>query len=348
MDNGMSMAWGTILLSLALGVFTTAVHSGSVPDEDSDQGFLLVANKGDQTLSILDPRSGSEVARVPDGGTTGHEVAASPAGQTAWVPIYGNSGVGKPGTNGQAISIIDLEKRARVGEIDLKVPSRPHSAVFGPLDGKLYVTSELTRSIQIIDPASRTIVGSVPTDAPESHMMTISPDGARAYTANVGGGSVSVVDLKKKKVLSVIRVAKTVQRIALSVDGRWVFTADQSKPQIAVIDTTTNRVANWISLPALGYGMAVTRDGSQLLVAHPASNSVSFVDLTSMKISHTIHLPATPQEILVRPDNRFAYVSCDESKQVAVIDLSKREPQRTIAVGPEADGLAWSTFRTPR
>jgi YVTN family beta-propeller protein len=342
----MTVVWNTLLLSLAFGICATAVRVDAASNDDTDQGFLLVANKGDQTLSIVDPRSGTEVAKVPVGGTTGHEVAASPDGQTAWVPVYGNSGVGKPGTDGRVISIVDLKTRARVGEIDLGVPTRPHQPVFGP-DGKLYVTAELTDSIQVIDPTSRKILGSVPTGAAESHMMVISPDGKRAYTANVGPGTVSVIDVPGKKVLATIPVAKIVQRIAMSVDGRWVFTADQTKPQIAVIDTHTNKVDGWIAMPDLGYGIAVTPDGSRLVIAHPGSNSVSIVSLQSKKVLQTVHVARAPQEVLVRPDGHVAYVSCDQSKQVAVIDLSKGELEKSIAVGPGADGLAWAVQRHP-
>ena len=334
----MTLGWNTLLV---LGSCAAVLLVSAASKEDEASGFLLVANKGDQSLSIVDPGSGSEVARVPVGGITGHEVAASPDGQTAWVPIYGNSGVGKPGTDGSVISIIDLKKRARSGEIDLGVPTRPHQPVFGP-DGKLYVTAELTQSIKVIDPSSRKILGAIPTGAAESHMMVISHDGKRAYTANVGSGTVSVIDVPGEKVLAVIPVSEMVQRIAMSVDGRWVFTADQTKPQIAVIDTQTNKVTNWISVPDMGYGMAVTGDGTQLLVAQPASSSVTVVDLQSKKVAHTIHVSPAPQEVLVRPDGRVAYVSCDQSKQIAVIDLSKGELEKMINVGPGADGLAWA------
>jgi YVTN family beta-propeller protein len=343
----MSTAWITLVMSASLGVCLMAVAGGSAPNNAGIQGLLLVANKGDQSLSIVDPQSGSEVARVAVGGITGHEVAASPDGRTAWVPIYGNSGVGKPGTDGQSISIIDLKTHAKIGEVDLHTPARPHSAIFDRKTGKLYVTAEVTRSIKVIDPGSRAVVDSIPTGAPESHMMAISADGARAYTANVGPGTVSVIDLHEKKVVSVVPVSKTVQRIALSVDGRWVFTADQTKPQIAVIDTQTNKVAKWIPLPDNGYGIAVTHDGTRLVVAHPASNSVSVVDLQSSKVVKTINVPPTPQEILVRPDDHIAYASCDQSSKVAVIDLLKGELQKSIAVGPGADGLAWADSRHP-
>ena len=53
---------------------------------------LLVTNKGDRLLSIIDADTGKQMAGVPEDGVTGHEVAASPDGRTAFVPIYGNSG----------------------------------------------------------------------------------------------------------------------------------------------------------------------------------------------------------------------------------------------------------------
>src|SRR5215472_17278501 len=66
------------------------------------QSRLLVAEKGGQSLAIVDPAVGKVLASVPEGGITGHEVVASPDGKLAFVPIYGNSGVGRPGTDGQS------------------------------------------------------------------------------------------------------------------------------------------------------------------------------------------------------------------------------------------------------
>ncbi len=333
-----------IEFSLAFALMVLAAHFihpiASAAERAS--GLLLVANKGDQTLSIVDPRSAKELAAVPIGGKTGHEVAASPDGRTAWVPIYGDSGVGQPGTNGQLISVIDLQSRKMVAQVDLGRPSRPHCAVFGPKDGPLYVTAELTKGIDVIDPVTRKIVTSIPTGAPESHMMVISADGSRAYTANVAAGTVSVIDLQQRKVVTMIPVAKVVQRIAISRDGRWVFTADQTDPRIAMIDSTDNSVKKWISLPDLGYGMAPTADGSKLIVAHPASNAVSIVDLRAMKVERTVPVPASPQEVLIPPSDSVAYISCDSSKQIAVIDLSSNKVQKLINVGNGADGLAWA------
>jgi len=305
-------------------------------------GLLLVANKGDQTLGIIDPSSGRQIATVPEDGVTGHEVAASPDGKRAFVPIYGNSGVGHAGTDGSLLRVIDLAKRAIVGTVDFGKGVRPHCAVFGPKNGLLYVTTELENAVTVIDPATLKIVTTIPTGQTESHMLAITRDGRRGYTANVGPGTVSVLDLEARKVLEIIPISHSTQRIALSPDDRWVFTADQTKPQLAVIDAATNKVKQWVTLPGIGYGTAATQDGRWLLVALIGMNKVGAVNLETMKVEHTVDVPRAPQEVAVRPDGAVAYVSCDASRQVAVLDLKDWKVEKLIDAGRGADGLAWA------
>lgn len=322
-------------------IMVVSIVRGKAPDRGS-RGMLLVANKGDATLGIVDPNSGTQIATVAEGGITGHEVAASADGRIAYVPIYGNSGVGKPGTDGRNMIVVDIASREIIGNVDFGHGVRPHCAVFGPKDGLLYVTNELDKAIAIIDPKTLKIVGSIPTNQAESHMLAISPDGKRGYTANVGPGTVSVLDMEARKAVAVIPVSKEVQRIAVSRDGKLVFTSDQTKPQLAVIDAAKDKIKAWIPLPGFGYGAATTPDGRWLVIAVPSANKVAVVDLTSMKVAHVIDVPAAPQETLIRPDGEVAYVSCDASKKVVAIKTDDWTIQKTIDVGAAADGLAWA------
>ena len=308
-------------------------------------GFLLVANKGDRTLGIIDADLGKQIASVPEKGTTGHEVVASPDGRLAYVPIYGDSGVGQPGSDGSNMVVIDIASRKIVGNVDFGHGVRPHCAMLGPKDGMLYVTTELDQAVTIIDPKTLKVVGKIPTGQPESHMLAISPDGSRGYTANVGPGTVSVLDMQARKTLAVIPVAPHVQRIAVSIDGSMAFTSDQTKPQLAVIDTSTHKVKTWIPLPASGYGTAPTPDGRWLVVAVPGAHKVAVVDLKAMKVAHNIDVPAAPQEVLIRPNGTVAYVSCDASRKIAAIRTSDWKVEKLIDAGAGADGLAWAAHQ---
>jgi YVTN family beta-propeller protein len=331
------MTWFLAMTFIVAGFVTPL----STTPSSSSAGLLLVANKGDRTLGLIDPDSGRQVATIMEGGVTGHEVVASPDGKQTFVPIYGDSGVGLPGTDGSTMDVIDLSERKVIKSIDFGHGVRPHCAVFGPKDGLLYVTTELDKTVTIIDPHSLRIVGSVPTGQAESHMLAISPDGSKGYTANVGPGTVSVLDLAGRKTLTVIPVARHVQRISLSPDGHWAFTSDTEKPRLAVIDTTTNKVDRWVTLPDTGYGTASTADGKWLLVAIPSTNEVAVVDIPTMRVVRTIKVPPTPQEVLVRPDGRAAYVSCSSSHQIATIQIDDWSV-KLIEAGRGADGLAWA------
>ena len=310
-------------------------------NSQKSNGFLLVANKGNDTISEVEVNLGIQIAVIPEGATTGHEVAVSLDGRRAFVPIYGSGGVGQAGTDGRLIRVMDLRRSIVAGTVDLGRGMRPHRPVVGPKDGLLYVTTELDDSVTIIDPRNLRIVGSIPTGSPQSHMLAISSDGLRGFTANVNPGSVSVLDLKSRRLVTTIPIAPIVQRIALSADDRWAFTADQTAARLVVVDTEANAVSTSIPLPGIGFGTAATPDGRWLVVALPALDMVALVDLSTFAVVHTLNVPKSPQEVLVRPDGGVAYVSCDKSGQVAVIDVRGWRLERLITVGPVDDGLAW-------
>jgi len=324
--------------------FLLAMFASNSPSSSagSTTGYLLTANKGEQSLGIIDPQTAKQLATVPEGGITGHEVIASPDGRLAYVPIYGNSGVGKPGTDGTNMVVIDLATQKVVGNVDFGHAVRPHCPVFNPKTGMLYVTTELDKTISVIDPKTLKIVDTVPTGSEQSHMLAISKDGRYGYTANVGPGTVSVLDLHAKKVVKIIPISKMTQRISLSPDDKWVFTSDQTKPQLAVIDAKHHEVKSWVELPGLGYGTASTSDGRWLIVAVPTVNKVSVIDLKTLKVARSIDVPKAPQEVLVRPDDKVAYVSCDSSHQIAAINLDDWSVT-LIDAGKGTDGLAWAS-----
>lgn len=262
---------------------------------------LLVANQFDHTLLVIDPASGKTLATVGVD-INGHEVIGSPDGKYAYVPIYGNSGVGKPGTDGSTVFVVDIASGRTIHVIDLGKPVRPHCAKFGP-DGLLYVSAELAKAIDIVDPRTQSLVAELPTGQIDSHMFVVTPDGQRVYTSNVFAGSVSVIDVRKRSLITTIPVAKMIQRISISPDGHSIYTHDQDQPRIAVIDTSTDTIAKWWDLPAIVYSSAPTPDG-KWLVANSRSGKLLVVDTSSEKCHmSTTFLPRSAPR-LSRPTDR--------------------------------------------
>lgn len=302
-------------------------------------GLLVIANQKEHTVLVVDPDNRRELAKISVG-VNGHEVIVSKDGHFAYVPIYGNSGVGRPGTDGSTIDVIDLQERKLAATIDLGKPLRPHRAEVGP-DGLLYVTAELANAVDVIDPATRKVLAEVPTGEPQSHMLILSRDGHRGYTANVSAGSVSVLDLQKHTLVTTIPVAKTVQRISISSDGKRIFTHDQDAPRVAVIDTATNKISDWITLPDVAYASATTPDGRWLVTISMAANHLHVVDLQTLKVVRSLDIPERSSEILIRPGGETAYVSGTGAGKIAVLDLKSWKMQPPIDLTPGVDGMAW-------
>jgi YVTN family beta-propeller protein len=300
---------------------------------------LLVANQGDHTLVIVDTEAKKPVATVGVD-INGHEVIASPDGKLAYVPIYGNAGIGKPGTDGTTVQVIDLETGRAIHIIDIGKPARPHCAKFGP-DGKLYVSAELTKSIDVIDPATLKVIAQLPTGQNDSHMFVLTPDGSRAYTANVFAGSVSVVDTNKHSLIKTIPVAEMIQRVSNSPDGKHVYTHDQNKPRIAVIDTEKNEIAQWWDIPSVVYSSAPSPDG-KWLVANAALGKIFVIDTATGKVAHSFDIPAATGEAIVSPDGGHAYVSCPQAGTVEVLNLKNWDLEKPIQLTKGADGLAFA------
>jgi YVTN family beta-propeller protein len=307
-------------------------------------GSVLVVNQGTQTISVVDAKSLSvagQVEQSQSGTNRAHEAAVSPDGKTAYVPVYGDSGVGAPGSDGREMLFVDVASRKVTGKVDFGHGVRPHLPIVDPRTGLVYVTTELDKSITIVNPKTRSIVGTIPTGAEQSHMLVLSHDSRLGYTANVSPGSVSVLDIRARKTLAVIPVAETVQRIAISADDRRVFTSDIKHSRLAVIDTATRQIVDWIALPGVGFGAAATKDGHWLLIALPGLGQLAVIDLKTNKVAQTIAVGKGPQEVLIRPDQKYAYVSCSADGGIAVIDLASWKVVKKIETGKGADGLAW-------
>ncbi len=327
----------TSLLLISGGVF---LHNAvrPTPEPSDSRGFLFVANQGDHTALVVDLAARKVISKTGVD-INGHEVAVAPSHHLGYVPIYGNSGVGKPGTDGNSVHVVDLLDGRGVQIINLGKPVRPHCAKFGP-EGLLYVSAELANAIYVVDPATGKVVGEIPTGAAESHMFVLSPDGKRAYTANVAAGSVSVIDLQNRSLITVIPIATTVQRISISMDGRYVFTHDQTAPRIAVIDTATNKLARWIDLPAKVYSSTPTPDG-RLLLANAPSGKLFVIDLSSEKVTGEYPIPAAIGEIAVDASSDYAYVTCPQKGTIEILDIRAGKLEAPMVLTPGVDGIEW-------
>ncbi|MGI9824923.1 PQQ-binding-like beta-propeller repeat protein [Agromyces sp. Marseille-Q5079] len=311
-----------------------------------EEGRLLVVCKDDCTLQVHDLETAALAGTVAASGVAPHEVVARSDGRLAYLPVYSDAPVGSPGTDGRRVDIVDLAAFERVGGIDLDFPSRPHQATL-LANGRVVVSTELDESVTVFDRHTLRAVARLPTGRAESHTFAVSLDGDRLVTANVGPGSVSVIDIPSGRLLGVVEVADTVNRICLEPGGRFAYTADQHSPRLAVIDTERVERVAWIDLPSIGFGTAVTADGSHLVVALRTASEIAVLDRRSGEVVHRVATPDHPQAIVLHPDGVRAYTACDAAGCVVEVDIRSGRLLRRIPTGRRPDGMAWSRRPAP-
>jgi YVTN family beta-propeller protein len=302
---------------------------------------LAVVNKSSNSLSLIDPVTRQEVAEIPTGYSP-HEVGVSPDGVLAYVTDYGTGP--EPGNT---ITVIDLEQAKPIAKIDLGSHTRPHGIAVES-DGSIWVTTEGSQHVLHIDPLSQRILQEVKTSQQLTHQVAISEKYGRVFTANIGSGSVTVVDAIRGTVVTNIVTGAGAEGIDVSPNGERVYTTNRQAGTLSEIDVRTNRVLRTLPVGDFPIRVRVRPDGSEALVSNARGNEVVAVNLIGWRVVRRLAIGAFPVGILITPDNRTAYVANTGDDKISVIDLVNWRLDGDIVAGDEPDGLAWVPAPAPQ
>lgn len=326
----------------------------------SGADLLVVLNKSDNTASLLNAQSGALRATVPVGKGP-HEAALLADGRTVAVSNYGNRE-----DPGSTLTLIDLSRRAAAGTIELPQGARPHG-LEALADGRLLVTAEGLKELLVVDPETRRVSAHIPIGKETTHMVVASPDGRRAYAANIGSGSVAVLDLSEKKLVKDVPTGAGAEGIAITPDGREVWVANHGADTVSVLDTGTLTVAATLAAPQFPIRVKITPDGRRALVSCARSGDVAVFDVVSRAPVKRIPIgreavagsqerlfsarfgkSPVPVGLLIASDGKRAWVASTNADVVSVIDLESLTVSGRLTAGKEPDGLAGAFEKRPR
>jgi YVTN family beta-propeller protein len=112
----------------------------------------------------------------------------------------------------------------------------------------------------------------------------LSPNGKEIWTAHMGDGGVSVIDVATKKVVRTIDVgARGPNRLKFTTDGKLALISEIGGGGLIVLDTTTGTVKKRLTLGRGASGILVPPDGLHVYVALTGSNAVAVIDLDTLE-----------------------------------------------------------------
>jgi YVTN family beta-propeller protein len=326
----------TLELRLVVLLCSVACLAGVGLSAQPRAARLLVLNKEDATLAIVDPSSGRVLGKVPVGPGP-HELVTSTDGRTAFASNYGTGPA-----PGHTISMIDIATQKELRRIDVAPLSRPHGLAF--VGGKLYFTIEADKKIARYDPATDKIDWQFETGQTTTHMVLPSRDAKTIFTSNIGSDSVSMIEqgADGQWTQTVIPVGKGPDGIDLSPDGKQVWSAHSRDGGVSIIDVATKKVLQTVSVGTKRSNrIKLTPDGKFALVSDLEAGDLVVLDAPARKEIKRIALGRMPEGILIAPDGSRAFVAVNGDNHVAVVDLKSWTVTRRLSAGAGPDGLAW-------
>jgi DNA-binding beta-propeller fold protein YncE len=305
----------------------------------NSHGMIAVDKIGTKVL-FLNPQTYATEVVIDGFPRTVHELLVVPETGRAYVPIFGDGIHGRNPNPQHHLCVFDLQKRAHVETIDLRPYIAPHTLKLGP-DGLIYITCENSAVVAIIDRNRNKVVDAIDSGSTNGHRLIIAPDGQRLYTENEEDGTVSVIDLPKRKLLGKIKTPRPLAGIAIAPDGRTVIAVDDAQPTLFLIDTEAGRVREEVVLKDVPKPAQIARyapDNSLVAVTSLNSDTVSLIE-PSFRQQTAIKVGSQPMDMAFRDGELF--VACQGDGSVHIIDIPNKRAKSSFSAGKGCESLGF-------
>jgi YVTN family beta-propeller protein len=301
-----------------------------------DNLVLLVLHKLEDSFGYYDVETGRNLKNI-ETNPFPHEICLHPDGSKIYIAEMGVRGIESEGAGGHTVSVFDTVTGKKSSTIDTGQYDRPHGVA--AYENKLYVTSESTKHLLIYDLDTEELIRAVYLDQECAHMVSVTPDGRAAYTANIWSNTITAVDTVNYRVLHHIPVPERPEGMVFSSDGSLIYCVCREAYSVAVIDREQARMVDTIETGNGPVRIVITPDGSRLGIPLFHSSRVEVADTRTRKVIRSISIGPHPAGTCLSPDGRFLFVSCEEENMVYVLDMEPMEIIQKIQTGKGADAM---------
>lgn len=295
--------------------------------------ILLVCNKHDDTMSYVDPVSLDVIETIPVGPNP-HEIVITPDQRFAYLSNYAPPG--------DTISVIDLHARKHVKQISTGEYTRIHGAAICADGSRAYFSAGQTGYVVEVDTSTNEVTRAVPTHGEISHMVYVSPDDTRIYTANIETQNVSVIDRATGELVTQIPCGEDVEGMGFTPDGLELWAMNQGGGNIDVIEVATHQIVGHFDCPGMPVRVAFTADGRRAYVANwIPDGKLTVIDVPSQTEITRIPVGSQAIGVVLSADESRVFVGCEHTDGVHVIDTATLEVCGVVHTGDGSDAMAF-------
>ncbi len=208
-------------------------------------------------------------------------------------------------------------------------------------DGRIMTADQGANSVSVIDVATNSVIGTVPTGASPHHVVG-TPDRREFWVTLFKENRLQVFDSATLHEIGSVDLGGSSDDLTFAPDGKRLYVSMGQDNMVAVIDPGARKLLTKIPVGRIPHGIKVRPDGQELYVTNTADNTLSILTLTpEPKLAISFRVGADPFEVTFAGDGKTAYISNFLGDSVSMIDTATRQITGTIRSGKQPAMLAF-------
>lgn len=298
---------------------------------------LLVLNRDDDCVSVVDPESGETETEV-ETDFDPRTIETSPDGAKSYVTC----------SQGDALNVIDNETFSVTTRVTHNLFDGPRGLAVRNGANELWVVSRNNSRVFVFDTETDELLDVIPTHQSQSNSLSLNGDESTAYVTNSSGNTLTVIDCEERRISVDVPVGNGPEGVAVNPQTDNVYVTIQNESRLTVHDPERHDMVYKASLGDSPMGIVFAPDASLALVPNRMSNDVSVIETRFHRCGEgrpweveRIPVGIWPGEIVFDSDGSTAYVSNNKTNDVSVIDMESREETSRIDVRTYPNGITY-------
>lgn len=298
---------------------------------------IFVLNSLEANVSVVDPVTWTETARIPTGKEP-HHLYLTPDEKSIIV------------ANALGDTLTFLDPRTAQVQRTIRGISDPYHLRFTPDMKWLITAANRLNHVDFYrwDGSQPTLVQRVATARTPSHLW-IDSRSTTLYATMQDSDELVAFDIATQAIKWRIKTGAMPADVYGSPDDKLMFVGLTGSDGVEVFDVSGKQPVS-LKVIKTGNGAHAFRaagDGRHLFVSNRVANSISKLDMVTHRVVESYPVPGGPDCMEVSADGRFIYVSARWARKLSVVDTHEKKVVRQVSVGKSPHGV-WTLQHAPR
>ena len=194
--------------------------------------------------------------------------------------------------------------------------------------GTAYVSSEKDDALTMIDLATLTVKGTIPTCKRGRHLQ-LTPD-RKLMLACTESGVADLIDPATNKSVRRVPLGDDPEAFDLSPDGKTIYVSAEDSGEAVFIDFETGKKKLAVKIGAEPEGVKVSADGKVLYVTSEVASMVHAIDTATGKVIKNIKVDKRPRRMAITPDGKELWVTCELGSSISIVSTADHTVAATL------------------